>query len=363
MNNHVTFLKIDLEAVDYNLTYFKSKLNKSTKLLVVVKAFGYGSDAIKIAKHIQDKVAYFAVAYADEGINLRLAGIKTPIIVLHPQVANLNLLIQHQLEPNLYSHRILDSFLALTKKLNLKGYPIHLKFNTGLNRLGFSESDIPKIASKLKENATVKIISIFSHLAASEDKNETNFSLQQIAKFNTITSSFKQFFGFKPMLHMCNTSGIINYPQAHFDMVRLGIGLYGFANDQKETSNLKNVASLHSCISQIHIINTGESIGYNRGMIAKTTMKIATVPIGHADGISRTLGNEKGFVYINHQKAAIIGNVCMDMLMADITDINCEEGDAVVIFNKQEMVELLSKKSDTISYEFLTNISQRIKRI
>lgn len=362
-NNHITSLKINLKSLDFNLNYFKSKLQKNTKLLVVVKAFGYGSDAITIAKHLQNSVDYFAVAYTQEGIALRTAGIKTPILVLHPQVDNLELLIAYKLEPNLYSYRILNAFLELAKSKKLNEYAIHLKFNTGLNRLGFLESDIPKIVSKLKSNISVKINSIFSHLAASEDKKETAFSLQQIATFKKIATDFKNQLDFKPTLHMCNTSGILNYPQAHFDMVRLGIGLYGFANEKEKTADLKNVVSLHSCISQIHTINKGGSVGYNRGCIANKPMKTATIPIGHADGISRKLGNGKGFVNINNQKATIVGNVCMDMIMVDITNIDCKEGDPVVIFDSQQMVEELAREAKTISYELLTAISQRVRRV
>lgn len=362
-NNHVTSLKINLKSVDFNLNYFKSKLQNKTKLLVVIKAFGYGSDAITIANHLQNKVDYFAVAYTQEGITLRTAGIKIPIIVLHPQVENLELLVDNQLEPNLYSHRVLNAFLDLAKIKKLDKYPIHLKFNTGLNRLGFSQDDTTKIASKLKSSILIKVTSIFSHLAASEDKSEMDFSLQQIATFKKIASNFENQFGYKPTLHMCNTSGILNYPQAHFDMVRLGIGLYGFANEKSKTSELKNVLSLHSCISQIHTINKGESIGYNRGCVANKQMKTATIPIGHADGISRKLGNGNGFVNINNQIAYIVGNVCMDMIMVDVTDIDCSEGDEVIIFDKQETVERLAKNSGTISYELLTAISQRVNRI
>ncbi len=361
-NNHVTSLKINLKSVDFNLNYFKSKLQKNTKLLIVVKAFGYGSDAIAITKHLQNKVAYFAVAYAQEGIALRAAGIKTPILVLHPQVENLELLVTHQLEPSLYSHRILDAFIALAKSKSFIDYPIHIKFNTGLNRLGFLGNQLSEITTKLKSNTTVKVNSIFSHLAASEDKNETEFSLEQISIFKKIVDDFENQIGFKPTLHMCNTSGILNYPQAHFNMVRLGIGLYGFANEKEKTADLKNVISLHSYISQIHTINKGGSIGYNRGCIANKSMKTATIPIGHADGISRKLGNRNGFVHINNQKAFIVGNVCMDMIMVDVTDINCSEGDKIVVFDNQETVETLAKNSGTISYELLTAISQRVKR-
>ena len=362
-NNHVATLQIDLKAVRFNLDYFKSKLQKNTKILVVVKAFGYGSDAVEIAKSIQNSVSYFAVAYTHEGIALRSAGIKTPILVLHPQVENLEELASNNLEPNLYNSYILSAFLDLAKRKNFKKYSIHLKFNTGLNRLGFSGNDLDYLYDELSNNDTVSILSISSHLAASEDKNEQDFSLNQIAVFNQITSDFKLKFGFLPMCHMTNTSGILNFPEAHFDMVRLGIGIYGFANNPKETANLKNVVSLKTIISQIHTINPGESVGYNRAFQSSKPIRTATIAIGHADGIPRSFGNDKGFVTINNQKAPIIGNVCMDMMMVDVTDIVCKAGDKVVVFDNQQTVEFLAKQVNTISYELLTAISQRVKRV
>ena len=337
MSNHVTKLTIDLPAVSFNLNFFKAKLRNSTTVLAVVKAFGYGSDSIAIAKFIETKVSYFAVAYVQEGIVLREAGIKKPILVLHPQVQNLETLIAYNLEPNLYSRQILKSFLTIVKAKEINNYPIHLEFNTGLNRLGFSESDLPFLSARLIENPNNKVTSIFSHLSASEDENERLFTLGQIAKFKQISKKFERIFKFKPIRHLCNTSGLLNYPEAHFDMVRIGIGMYGFGNTPKITSQLKNVISLKSILSQIHQIERGESIGYNRQFIADKPLKTATIPIGHADGIHRSLGNLNGYVTINNQKAAIIGNVCMDMIMVDITSINCSEGDEVVLLthNKQ----------------------------
>lgn len=363
-NNHVTTLEIDLDAIDFNLNFFKSKLKKNTKVLIVVKAFGYGSSSIEIAKYLEKKVNYFAVAYSNEGIALREAGIKTPILVLHPQVANLKTLIEFNLEPNIYSERILTEFIKVSKKENKINYPIHLKINTGLNRLGFSENNIDNILTHFKNTNTIKVESIFSHIAASEDLNEKDFTLQQITTFNTISESFIQKLEYSPIKHMLNTSGIINYSnEAQFDMVRLGIGLYGFANQQDITSTLKNVLQLKSIISQIHTIKKGETVGYNRAFKAEKIIKTATIPIGHADGISRQLSNGKGYVYINNQKAAIVGNVCMDMIMVDVTNIKCEEGDEVLIFKNQEHINQLAKNSNTISYELLTAISQRVKRV
>lgn len=363
MNNHVTVLEIDGNALKHNLHYFKNKLEDHTKILVVVKAFGYGSDASKIAKFLENDVAYFAVAYVDEGIALRKAGIEKPILVLHPQIPNLELLIEHQLEPNLYNFTIFNAFLQLADSKLLLNYPIHLKFNTGLNRIGFLHTDIPLILSKITATHHVKIASLFSHLAASEDLREKEFTTNQINDFAFIVKQFYSHLEYKPMVHVLNTSGIINYPQAQFDMVRLGIGLYGFGNDENETKQLKNVVTLKSIISQIHHIEPGVSIGYNRAFTANKPMKTATIPVGHADGISRKLGNKKYSVLIDNQKAPIIGNVCMDMIMVDVSNIECKEGDEVIVFNSQEMIQKIATISNTITYEILTAISQRVKRL
>ena len=362
MKDNPTVLEINASALIDNLRYFKTLIKKNTKVAAVVKAFGYGSDSIEIANIIKNDVAYFVVAYTGEGIALRKAGIESPILVLHPQIPNLNQILKYELEPNIYSRTLLDVFLKLAESNNLTSSPIHLKFNTGLNRLGFKESDIEFIASKLKGKKSIYIKSIFSHLVASEDKAEREYSLNQIAKLKKIETRFVSQFGFKPMMHMTNTSGIINYPQAQFDMVRLGIGLYGLANNKRETSKLKNVLSLKSIISQIHEIEKDESVGYNRGFMAMDHLRSATIPIGHADGISRRMGNGKGYVKINSKKAPIIGNVCMDMIMVDVTNIECKEGDEVIIFDNQKTIEEFSKNSDTISYELLTAISQRVRR-
>lgn len=363
-NNHVTFLEIDLNAIDFNLDYFKSKLNTETKILVVVKAFAYGSSSVEITKHIEKKVDYFAVAYLDEGIRLRNAGIKIPIVVLHPQKVNLEKIIDYNLEPNIYSINLLKDFIKITKYLNVEKYPIHIKFNTGLNRLGFSKKEITKIAEIVSIQNAVKISSVFSHIAASEDLNEKDFTLQQINNFKKLSSEFISLLPNTPFRHMLNTSGIINYAkEAQFEMVRLGIGLYGFGNEDNKTSQLKNVHTLKSVISQIHTIKKGDTVGYNRAFKVNSTSKTATVPIGHADGISRQLSNGKGYVYINNKKAPIIGNVCMDMIMVNVTNFECEEGDEVIIYKDQFHIEDLAKASNTISYEILTAISQRIKRV
>lgn len=361
---HVTVLEIDSKAIIHNFHYFKSIINPTTKFLGVVKAFSYGNESVAISKILEQEGAdYLAVAFIDEGIALREAGITLPILVLHPQTETLHHLIPFQLEPNLYSFRVLNQFIEILKTEEIRNYPIHLKFNTGLNRLGFALKDIDQVISILSVSEEVYLTSLFSHLVASEDLNERVFTENQITTFKKIASQISEKLNIKPILHLSNTSGTINYPEAHLDMVRVGIGLYGFGNDAVETSKLKNVGTLKSRISQIHTINPGESVGYNRGFISSEIIKSATIPIGHADGIHRNLGNKVGYVTINNQKAYILGNVCMDMIMVDVTHISCEEGDEVFIFKNQENVEDLAARSGTISYEMITGISQRIPRI
>lgn len=359
-----TILEIDLGALTHNFNYLKSKVQPQTKFLAVVKAFAYGSDSVEIAKHLEKlDVDYFAVAYVKEGVALRDAGVTTPILVLHPQSVNFKTLIDRCLEPNLYSAHVLDEFIKIAEGLSQKGYPVHIKFNTGLNRLGFKESDIESITSKVKNTIAVQVKSIFSHLVASEDSNEKDFSKLQIDRFKAIAKTFEEKIGYKPYLHLCNTSGILNYPEAHFSMVRAGIGLYGFGNTTEEDKNLKPVASLKSVISQIHEIEEGETVGYNRAYVSEGSERSATIPLGHADGINRIYGHGKGYVIINGERAPIIGNVCMDMIMVNVSNIACKEGDEVVVFDASYPASDLAESAHTISYEILTAVSQRVKRI
>ena len=359
-----TVLEIDLKALKHNFEYLKTKVDTSVKTLAVVKAFAYGSDAIEVAKYLEElNVDYLAVAYAQEGIALRDAGIKSPILVLHPQPTNFKLIVERCLEPSLYSTRILKSFVEVAEKENQKEYPIHIKFNTGLNRLGFWESDVVYIVKHLNKTTSIKVKSIFSHLAASEDLNEREFTLNQIQSFKKTSEELISRLGYQPFRHMTNTSGILNYPEAHFDMVRTGIGLYGFGNSVKENKHLKPIATLKSVISQIHMIEKGESVGYNRAYKSLGFEKTATIPIGHADGINRAYGNGNGHIFVNGKKAPIIGNVCMDMIMVNITNIDCKEGDEVIVFGKEHTAEILAENVGTISYEILTAVSQRVKRV
>ncbi len=359
-----TVLEIDLKALKHNFEYLRSKLQKNTKLLAVVKAFAYGSDAEEIAKYLEQlQVDYFAVAYANEGVALRQAGVTTPILVLHPLPVNFNSIIEHHLEPNLYNFKILNEFINYASSKTKTDFPVHIKFNSGLNRLGFSSNEVDNIVATIKATNAIKITSLFSHLAASEDLDEKAFTLNQIETFKAIVKTFKNAIGFKPMLHICNTSGILNYPKAHFDMVRTGIGLYGFGNSEEENKHLKPIGALKTVISQIHHLEKGASIGYNRAYISDKPIRSATLPLGHADGISRIYGNGNGFVTINGKKAAILGNVCMDMIMVNVTDIDCNEGDEVIVFDGTSTAEDLAITANSISYEIITSVSQRVKRV
>jgi alanine racemase len=358
-----TILEIDLKSLKHNFKYLKSRINKDTMFMAVVKAFAYGNEASQIANYLENLgVDYFAVAYIDEGVALRKAGVKTPILVLHPQTVNFKILLENNLEPSIYNSKILKEFIIVASAEKKQNYPVHIKFNTGLNRLGFWQDEVKMIHKIIGETKNINVKSIFSHLAASEDLDEKLFTLNQIETFNEIAKKFKKTFHYKPILHMCNTSGILNYPEAHFDMVRSGIGLYGFGNSVKENKHFKPIASLKTVISQIHHLKKGDTVGYNRAYKSTSRLKTATLPIGHADGIGRIYGNGKGFVIINGEKAPIIGNVCMDMIMVDVTKIICNEGDEVIVFDENYTAETLAETANTISYELITSISQRVKR-
>lgn len=359
-----TTLEIDLSALQDNFKYLKSKINPSTKFLGVVKAFAYGSDSLTVAKKLETLgVDYLAIAYTSEGIVLRDAGVKIPILVLHPLTASFEAIIERCLEPSIYSFNTLKYFIQSAEEKKQIDYPIHLKFNTGLNRLGFNQNDTGEICEILSKTNSVKVKSVFSHLAASEDLNEKTFTQKQIQDYKNIVGELETSLNYPFIKHLCNTSGVLNYPEAHFDMVRSGIGLYGFGNSEKENKQLKPIASLKSIISQIHNLSQGESLGYNRAFIAQEKMKTATIPIGHADGIGRQYGNGNGYVIINNKPAHIIGNVCMDMIMVDVTKIDCSEGDEVILFDKDHTAENFAETANTISYEIITAISQRVKRI
>lgn len=359
-----TTLEIDLQALESNFRYITSKLRPNTKLMAVVKAYSYGSDSVAIAKKLEElRADYFAVAYASEGVALRDSGITTPVLVLHPLPAHFHDITSRCLEPNLYSKNLLEKFIAFAENEGLENYPVHIKINSGMNRLGFRAEEIDAIAQRLKNTQAVIVKSVFSHLAASEDKANRAFAEKQIAQYLKASGYLTGQLGYAPLRHTLNTSGILNFPEAQLDMVRSGIGLYGYGNHPEEDKNLIPVATLKTIISQIHHLNKGENVGYNFGFTAEKVMKTATLPLGHADGISRVYGKGKGFVYIHGQKAFTIGNICMDMFMVDVTDIDCQEEDEVIIFGKGASAEDFAHAVNSISYEIITAISQRVKRV
>ena len=361
---HETVLEINLNAISHNLNFFKSKLAPKTKLMVMVKAFGYGNGGFEIAKLLEHhKVDYLGVAFADEGISLKNAGISVPIMVLNPETTSFSSIIQHQLEPEIYSIKGLKAFLKIAEQKKLNHFPIHIKLDTGMHRLGFQENNLLELIKTLQGNETVKVKSILSHMATSDDLAHQAFAISQIELFENLSSQLISALKIKPIRHILNTSGISNYPDAQYDMVRLGIGLYGVSNDDEEQKYLENVGTLKSVISQIRTIEKGESVGYGRRFMAEKQTKVATIPIGYADGISRQLGNGVGYVIINQKKAIILGSVCMDMLMVDVTDIECKEGNTVIVFGERPTVNEIAKLLQTIPYEVLTSISQRVKRI
>ena len=361
---HETVLEINLDALSHNLNFYKSKLLPTTKVMVMIKAFGYGNGSYEIANLLaHHQVSYLGVAFADEGVALRKAGIKLPIIVMNPENSAFDAMIAYQLEPEIYNLQELLAFQICVEQHNLYQYPIHLKLNTGMNRLGFTQKEFSQLISNLKNANVVQVASIFSHLATSDMPNEKEFTLQQINTFQNWANIIKKELNIQPTLHILNTSGVYHFSEYQMDMVRVGIGLYGVGNDVNEDAQLQNVATLKTVILQINEINGGESVGYGRRFIANKYSKIATVAIGYADGIRRSYGNGKGYVMIKGKKASIIGSVCMDMMMVDVTNLEVRVGDEVVVFGNDLRITEIAKSWDTIPYEVMTSISQRVKRI
>ncbi len=361
---HETVLEINLNAISHNLNFYRSKIHPDTKLMAMVKAFGYGSGGLEIARLLEHhKVDYLGVAFADEGIALKSGGISLPIMVMNPESTSFGAIIQHKLEPEIYSLKGLKAFLRLATERKLRGFPIHIKLDTGMHRLGFDPSQVDDLISILANSPQVKVKSILSHLATSDDKQHDAFAQQQIELFSQLSNRMINALDIDPLRHILNTSGISNYGHAQFDMVRLGIGLYGVSNDPDEQPLLENVGTLKSIISQLRLIASGESVGYGRRFIADRPTTIATIPIGYADGIDRHWGSGVGYVTIRGQRAPIVGSICMDMLMVDCTGIPCREGDSVVIFGDNPTVIEIARALNTIPYEILAGISQRVKRV
>ncbi len=363
--NHDTVLEIDLSKLRHNVNYYRSLTGPNVKLMCMVKAMGYGSGGAEIALALENMGAnYLAVAYADEGVELRQANCRLPIMVMNPEIDSLEDIINYHLEPEIYSLRILDEFIKCINRQGInKAYPIHIKIDTGMKRLGFEAEEVPELINHLLVSPQVKIASIFSHLAASDNKALDDFTNKQINLFKEISEKMEKALNYKILKHICNTSGIARFTDAHFDMVRLGIGMYGIGSSEQEKNNLQYTGTLKTKISQIKHVSPKETVGYNRNGKVEKPSKIATIPIGYADGFQRLLGNGKHGVYIKGQYCKTIGNICMDMCMIDITDINCKEGDEVIIFENAEQVNKMAEALNTIPYEVLTAISGRVKRV
>lgn len=361
---HETVLEINLNALEHNLNYYKSLLGTETRIMAMVKAFSYGSGSFEIANLLEfNKVDYLAVAYADEGVALRNAGCSLPIIVMSPDAMAFETIILHKLEPEIYSKRILYEFDEILKHKHLENYPVHIKLDTGMHRLGFMEDEMDDLLSFLGESRSMRVQSVFSHMVASEDEAHDAFTQQQIDLFENLSDRLARRLSYPFLRHLSNTSGVSRWPEARFDMVRLGIGLYGIDSVFQENSPLQTVTSLKTSISQIKKIPVGDTIGYGRSGKMPDGGTIATVKIGYADGYSRALGNGVGKMIVGGKIVPTIGKICMDMCMLDITGIQAAEGDEVIVFNEVIKVEDIATQLNTIPYELLTGISQRVKRI
>lgn len=362
VKTHETVLDIDLDAIVHNFKFYRSKLNPKTKMICMVKADGYGTGSSEVAKTLQyHKCDYLAVAVAEEGVSLRKQGIKIPIIVLNSEVGGFEELATYALEPEVYNFRILDAFIKEAKLQGITNYPIHIKIDTGMHRLGFTEEDIPELMNRINTQPGVRIQSVFSHLAASESWNFDSFTSEQITTFKRIATQVSDNCPYPIMKHILNSAGIERFPEEQLDMVRLGISLYGVSASGLD--GLRNVCTLKTTILQIKHIKAGETVGYGRKGSFDHDAVIATIRIGYADGISRQFGNGVGSVLVNGQMAPVVGNICMDLTMIDVTNIDVKEGDSVIIFGKDPSVIDLANKINTIPYEILTSISNRVKHV
>jgi alanine racemase len=359
---HGTRLEINLDALVNNLNYYRSKLKPNTKMMLMVKAFAYGSGSYEVANLLQfHRVDYLAVAYTDEGVALRQNGITLPIMVMNPSPETFDKLLAFNLEPEIYSFRLLQSFVQHLPEN--QAATIHLKIDTGMRRLGFEESEMQELTQRLSKFPQLKIASVFTHLAGSDEAQHNGFSQQQIATFTRCAAQIEQQLGYNVLKHALNSPGIIRFPEAQFDMVRLGIGLYGLEVNGLEQHHLQTVGTLKTTISQIKKVPQGETIGYGRHGIATQEMTLATIAIGYADGFNRAFSRGVGKVKVNGKLAPVVGNVCMDMCMIDITGISAQEGDEVIIFDDTLTISDLAKSIHTIPYEILTNVSERVKRV
>ena len=363
---HGTALEINLDALTQNLNHYRQKVGASTRIMVMVKAFAYGSGSAEVAQLLQfHRVDYLAVAYADEGIELRQNGIDLPIMVMNPAPASFDKIIEYNLEPEMYSLRILAQWLAFVGARSDATIPkIHLKIDTGMHRLGFVEADIPQLIAQLKANSSVQVATIFSHLVGADDSQHNAFSVEQFARFTAMNASIVAAIGYQPSRHILNSAGIVRFPDYKMDMVRLGIGLYGVEVNQLEQRFLKPIGTLKTVISQIKNLKARQTVGYSRRGILENDTRIGTIAIGYADGFDRGFSQGVGSVSVNGTLCPVVGNVCMDMTMIDLTNApTAQEGDEVVVFGAQNPITDLAHAIGTIPYELLTGISGRVKRV
>lgn len=359
---HRTVLEINLNALAHNLNYFRSKLNKGTKVMAMVKAFSYGSGTFEVANILQfQKIDYLGVAFADEGVALRKAGIVTPIMVMNPDQQSFESIIEYILEPEIYNLNMLEEFSLTVKRFSVGAYPVHIKLETGMNRLGFSKEDLPALKKGIANHPNLLVKSIFSHNAASDEEQHDDFTHQQFAQFDVMSKKIMKGLNYPVLRHILNSSGIERFPDYQLDMVRVGIGMYGVSS--LSNGELQNVSTLKTRISQIKNVAAGESVGYSRACKLERDSKIAILPIGYSDGLRRIMGNGKGKVCINDELVPIIGNICMDMCTVDVTDLSVEEGDEVIIFGEKYPISEMAHTLDTIPYEVMTGISARVKRV
>lgn len=362
---HQTVLSINLPALTHNLNVFRALLKPGVKTMAMVKAFAYGSGSYEIASLLQYAgIDYLSVAYTDEGIGLRKAGITMPIMVMSPDAISFDRMIAWKLEPEIFNFRSLELFTNMAQTLNAQNYPVHIKLDTGMHRLGFMEYEIDELCERIENNTQISIASIFSHLAASDEPEQDDFTKQQADLFRKMSAKLLAKLPYKPLLHLCNSAAIVRQPDMHFDMVRLGLGLYGVDSSHKLLNELKQIGTLRTTIAQVKTVPKGETVGYSRKGVAINEMRIAVICIGYADGYSRELGNGVGYVLIHGQQARVVGIVCMDMCMVDITHIpDAKEGDEVIVFGPELPVTQLAEWAHTIPYEIMTGISQRVKRV
>jgi alanine racemase len=359
---HQTVLEVNLDAISHNLNEFRRHLDPGTRVMAMVKAFAYGAGPAEISALLEyHRVSYLAVAYADEGVELRNSGVTLPVMVMNPDPSASELLIKYSLEPEIYSLSSLEQFAAVASKHGLIGYPVHLKIDTGMHRLGFMPEDVEPMAKRIKNIDCLRVVSVFSHLAASDDSSLDNFSHHQVEVFLAAVKQIYDIIGYAFLRHILNSSGIARFPQYQFEMVRPGIGMYGVG--QFKGLDLKIAGRFKTRISQVKRIKAGEPVGYGCVDVSDSGRTIAILPVGYADGLNRKLGNRNGTLFIKGTIVPIIGNVCMDMCMADITDVNADAGDEAEIFGEKISINELAEKCDTIPYEILTSIPKRVKRV